>query len=116
MNCLGFYNRQQYNTSGPQLNTDQSNGSSPNPPLGDAYIYNTSNVGITTQGLIPVFDGSNQAATAVSESIRQTNLGITISNLQVNDDVSTSATTSLNTFITNVAQVINNAFNVNVNV
>ena len=115
MNAIGFYNIQQYNTSGGNLNTNQGSGSGPSPPIGDAYIYNTSNVGITTQGLIPVFDGTNQASTAVSESIRQTNLGITISNLQVNDDVSTSATTSLNTFISNVSQVISNAFSVNVN-
>ena len=115
MNCLAFQNNGQFNTFNANLNTNSGSGSGPSPPAGDAYIYNTSNVGITTQGLIPVYDGSNQAATAVSESIRQTNLGITISNLQVNDDVSTSATTSLNTFISNVSQVINNAFNISVN-
>jgi hypothetical protein len=51
----------------------------------------------------------------VSENIRQTNLGITISNLQVNSDVSTNATTSLNNFIVNVSQVLSSAFNINVN-
>ena len=115
MNCLGYYNIGKLNSKGPNINTNQPTSPVPPPPIGDAYIYNTSDVGITTQGLMPVFDGSNQSATAVSENIRETNLGITISNLQVNSDVSTSATTSLNTFISNVSQVISNAFDINVN-
>lgn len=117
MNVLGYYNIGAYNTNSPIINTNQpsTNPNPPTPPIGSAYIYNKSDVGITTQGLIPIYDGANQSETTVSENIRQTNLGITISNLQVNSDVSTNATTSLNNFIVNVSSVLRNAFSINVN-
>jgi hypothetical protein len=115
MNAIGFYNIGAYNTNSPIINTNQPSSNPPTPPIGSAYIYNNSDVGITTQGLIPIYDGVNQSETTVSENIRQTNLGITISNLQVNSDVSTNATTSLNNFIVNVSQVLSSAFNINVN-
>jgi len=117
MNAIGFYNIGQFNTNGPNLNTNSGSGggTGPSPPIGDAFIYNETVGALTTNGLFPVYTGENQAATSVSAKIFQTPTGITIDKLLVSTDIQTGTTTSLNNFISNVSQVISNAFSVNVN-
>lgn len=105
MNTLAFQNNGNLNTG--------SGGVSPVIPSN--VLLNDSNLGATVVGSIPVYTGSTLGDTVVASNIKQTNLGITISNLQIDSDVATSATTSLNSFIVNVSQVISSAFDVNVN-
>ena len=115
MNCLAYYNYGQFNTNSPNLNTNSGSGGGTGPPAGDAFIYNETVGALTTNGRIPIYTGENQAATSVSSKIFQTPTGITIDKLLVSTDIQTGSTTSLNTFISNVTEVINNAFSIDVN-
>ena len=114
MNCLGYYNIGRLNTKSPNINTNQNNNVSPSPPVGEDYLYNLS-LSTAQNGSIAVFSGLNNRAVEPSTNIIETDTGININNLNVNNDIKTSATTSLNNFISNVSTVINNAFSINVN-
>jgi hypothetical protein len=99
MNCLGF-----------SMNCCQSGGGTPIIPSN--YLYNTSNIGATTNGSIPVYDGANLGETQASSQIRQTNTGITITNdLNVNN-ITTGTITDLNGTIHNITDLLFNLTNI----
>lgn len=99
MNVLGF-----------TMNCCQSSGGTPIIPSN--YLYNISNVGATTQGSIPVYDGSTLGETLVSSEIRQTNTGITITNDLNVGNITTGTITDLNGTIYNITQLLYNLTNI----
>lgn len=102
MNVLGF-----------PMNCNQSGGVTPIP---SNYLYNVSSVGATTQGSIPVYDGSTLGETQVASEIRQTNTGITITNDLNVGNITTSTVTDLNGTIYNITQLLYNLTNIQTNV
>jgi hypothetical protein len=96
MNCTGF-----------PICCGQSGGGG-TPIIPSNYLYNISSVGATTQGSFPVFDGSSLGETLVSSQLRQTNLGITITNDLNVSNITTATMTDLNTTINNISEVIYN--------
>jgi len=100
MNCLGF-----------TMNCYQSSGGG-TPIIPSNYLYNVSSVGATTQGSIPIYDGSTLGETAVSSEIRQTNTGITITNDLNVGNITTSTVTDLNGTIYNITQLLYNLTNI----
>lgn len=92
------------------MNCNQSGGGTPIIPSN--YLYNISNVGATTQGSIPVYDGSTLGETQVASQIRQTNTGITITNDLNVGNITTSTVTDLNGTIYNITQLLYNLTNI----
>ena len=102
------------NTAGFTMNCCQSGGGTPIIPSN--YLYNTSNIGATTNGSIPVYDGANLGETQASSQIRQTNTGITITNdLNVNN-ITTATITDLNGTVYNITQLLYNLTNIQTHV
>jgi hypothetical protein len=99
------------NTCGFNINCCQSSGGS-TPVIPSNYLYNISNIGATTNGRFPMFDGSNLGETLVSSQLQETNTGITISNNLNVSNITTATITDLNTTIDNISQVIYNLTNI----
>ena len=91
------------------MNCNQSGGGTPIP---SNYLYNVSSVGATTQGSIPVYDGSTLGETQVASEIRQTNTGITITNDLNVGNITTSTVVDLNGTIHNITELLYNLTNI----
>jgi len=98
------------NVLGYPMNCNQSGGGTPIIPSN--YLYNVSSVGATTQGSIPVYDGSTLGETQVASEIRQTNTGITITNDLNVGNITTSTVTDLNGTIYNITELLYNLTNI----
>jgi hypothetical protein len=99
------------NTLGFPMNCCQGSGGG-TPIIPSNYLYNVSSVGATTQGSIPVYDGSTLGETQVASEIRQTNTGITITNDLNVGNITTSTVTDLNGTIYNITQLLYNLTNI----
>jgi hypothetical protein len=104
------------NTCGFNINCCQGSGGGSTPVIPSNYLYNVSNIGATTNGRFPMFDGSNLGETLVSSQLQQTNLGITITNDLNVSNITTANITDLNTTIDNISQVIYNLTSINTKV